>query len=108
MPVFPSQYANVGGIMRIKSRSVNVTADTVTYTFNPDNGASPTSGLILVYLVDLPAGTTTTLPVVFSMAGQAANLTLAGGANATVADVPNPGVFLVFYDRSANVLQLIQ
>ena len=59
------------------------------------------------YLTDLPEGTTETLPVRFVMAGNTVNVTLAGGANATVANFPNPGVFLVFYDRIDNILQLI-
>jgi hypothetical protein len=41
------------------------------------------------------------------MAGNTQNVTLAGGTNATVANFPNPGVFLVFYDRIDNILQLI-
>lgn len=107
MARFPFQYSNINGIPNIKSRKVTVGTETVDFGFNPDWDRNPFRGLLLVYLVDLPEGTTTTLPVRFIMAGNTVNLTLAGGENATVADVPNPGVFLVFYDRVDNILQLI-
>lgn len=107
MARFPFQYSNINGIPRIRSRKVTVSTDTVDYGFNPDWDRNPFSGLLLVYLTDLPEGTTETLPVRFIMAGNTQNVTLAGGANATVANFPNPGVFLVFYDRVDNILQLI-
>lgn len=107
MAKFPAQYSNINGIPNIKSRRVTVGTETVDFGFNPDWDRNPFRGLLLVYLVDLPSGTTDTLPVRFVMAGNTVNLTLAGGANATVADVPNPGIFLVFYDRVDNILQLI-
>lgn len=107
MARFPQQYSNINGLPNIKSRKVTVGTETVDFGFNPDWDRNPFRGLLLVYLVDLPEGTTDTLPVRFVMAGNTVNLTLAGGDNATVADVPNPGVFLVFYDRIDNILQLI-
>lgn len=107
MARFPYQYSNINGIPRVKSRKVTVNADTVDYGFNPDWDRNPFSGLLLVYLTDLPVGTTATLPVRFNMAGNTTNVTVAGGDNATVADLPNPGVFLVFYDRIDNILQLV-
>lgn len=107
MAKFPYQYSNINGIPRIKARRVTVNTDTVDYGFNPDWDRNPFSGILIVYLTDLPEGTTETLPVRFNMAGNTLNVTLAGGTNATVADLPNPGVFLVFYDRIDNILQLI-
>lgn len=107
MARFPQQYSNINGIPRIKSRGVTVTTETVDYRFSPDWDRNPFSGLLLVYLTDLPDGTTDTLPVRFIMAGNTMNVTSAGGENVTVADLPNPGVFLVFYDRVDNMLQLI-
>ena len=107
MARFPYQYSNINGIPRIKARRVTVNTDTVDYGFNPDWDRNPFSGILIVYLTDLPEGTTETLPVRFNMAGNTLNVTLAGGTNATVADLQNPGVFLVFYDRIDNILQLI-
>ena len=107
MARFPYQYSNINGIPRLKARGVTVSTETVDYRFNPDLDRNPFSGLLLVYLTDLPEGTTETLPVRFVMAGNTMNVTEAGGTNITVADLPNPGVFLVFYDRVDNILQVI-
>ena len=107
MAKFPYQYSNINGLPRIRSRKVTVNTDTVDYGSNPDWDRNAFSGLLLIYLTDLPTGTTDTLPVRFIMAGNTQQVTLAGGANATVADLPNPGVFLVFYDRVDNILQVI-
>ena len=64
--------------------------------------------LILVYISEpIPEGTTTTLPIQLSMAGITSNLTVAGGANVTVATLPGVGIYLVYFDRWADTLQLV-
>jgi hypothetical protein len=74
----------------------------------PDWDRNPFRGLILVNIADeIPEGTTTTLPIIFTMAGNNSNVTVAGGDNLTVADFGGTGVYLVYYDRLSNVLQLI-
>jgi hypothetical protein len=80
----------------------------VDFKFRPDFDRRPFRGLILVYLSEeIPTGTTTTLPIRFSMAGTTSNVTLAGGDNLTVADLLGVGVYLLYYDRMADTLQLI-
>lgn len=107
MANFPFQYVNINGIPTVESRTVTVTETAVNFGFRPDFTSRPFRGLLLVYISEaVPEGTTTTLPVTFTMAGNTANLTEAGGANVTIADLP-VGVYLVYYDRYANVLQLI-
>ena len=108
MAVWPFQYINQRGIPTIKTQGVTVSATSVDFKFNPDWDRRPFRGLLLVYLADeIPTGTTTTLPVRFSMAGTTSNLTTAGGANVTVADLPGVGVYLVYYDRFSDTLQLL-
>ena len=107
MAVFPMQYSNINGIPNIKSRKVTVTDTAVNFGFRPDFDRNPFRGLLLVYLTEVPTGTATTLTVELTMAGNSTPLTLPGGTVATLADVPTPGVFLVFYDRIDNILQLI-
>ena len=108
MARFPFQYVNINGIPTIESRSVTVNADTVDFKFNPDWDRRPFRGLLLVYLSEaIPEGTTTTLPIRFSMAGTTSNVTVAGGGNLTVADLPGVGVYLVYYDRMTDTLQLL-
>lgn len=108
MARFPYQYININGIPTIEVRKISVTDTSVDFQFNPDFDRNPFRGLLLVYLSEaIPTGTTTTLPVRFAMAGNTQTLTSAGGTEVTVADLQGVGVYLVYYDRYANVLQLV-
>lgn len=108
MARFPYQYININGIPTIESRRVTVTDTAVDFQFNPDFDGTPFRGLLLVYLPEpIPTGTTTTLPVTFTMAGNTQPLTFAGGEAVTVADFGAIGVHIVYYDRFAGLLQLI-
>ena len=108
MATFPFQYTNIRGIPTIKARSVSVSETSVDFKFNPDWNSRPFRGLLLVYLAEaIPEGTTGTLPIRFSMAGTTSNVTLPGGANLTVAQVTGTGIYLVYYDRMADTLQLL-
>ena len=108
MAKFPWQYTNINGIPTIKTQTVTVSDTAVTFKFAPDFDGRPFRGLILVYISEaIPEGTTTTLPIQFSMAGTTSNVTVAGGAAVTVADLPGVGIYLVYFDRWADTLQLI-
>ena len=108
MARWPFQYVNINGIPTIEARSIAVTDTSVDFKFNPDWDRRPFRGLILVYLPEeIPTGTTTTLPIRFSMAGTTSNVTVAGGDNLTVADLPGVGVYLLYYDRFSDILQLL-
>ena len=108
MARFPYQYCNINGLPTIKTQTVSVSDTAVTFKFAPDFDGRPFRGLILVYISEaIPTGTTTTLPIQFSMAGTTSNVTVAGGATVTVADLPGVGIYLVYFDRWADTLQLI-
>lgn len=108
MATFPRQYVNINGIPTVKAQNVVVSDTTVDFKFNPDWDRRPFRGLLLVYLSEaIPEGTTTTLPIRFSMAGVTSNVTVAGGDNLTVADLPGVGVYLVYYDRFTDILQIL-
>lgn len=108
MATFPRQYVNINGIPTVKSQNVIVSDTSVDFKFNPDWDRRPFRGLLLVYLSEaIPEGTTTTLPIRFSMAGTTSNVTIAGGDNLTVADLPGVGVYLVYYDRFTDILQIL-
>ena len=108
MAKFPWQYVNINGIPTIKTQTVVVSDTAVTFKFAPDFDGRPFRGLILVYISEaIPTGTTATLPIQFSMAGTTSNVTVAGGAAITVADLPGVGIYLVYFDRWADTLQLI-
>ena len=108
MAKFPWQYTNINGIPSIKTQTVTVSDTAVTFKFAPDFDGRPFRGLILVYISEaIPEGTTATLPIQFSMAGTTSNITFAGGANVTVADLPGVGIYLVYFDRWADTLQML-
>ena len=108
MARFPFQYININGIQTLEVRRISVTETSVDFQFRPDFDSNPFRGILLVYVPEaIPTGTTDTLPIRFSMAGNTQNLTTAGGADVTVANFDGVGVYLVYYDRYANILQLI-
>lgn len=99
---------NLNGIPTIEARSITVSTTSVDFKFNPDWDRRPFRGLILVYLPEeIPTGTTTTLPIRFSMAGITSNVTVVGGDNLTVADLPGVGVYLLYFDRYSDILQVL-
>lgn len=108
MARFPFQYINLNGIPTLEVRRITVSETSVDFQFRPDFDTNPFRGLLLIYVPEaIPEGTTTTLPIRFSMAGNTQNITTTGRANLTVADFDGVGVYLVYYDRFANILQLI-
>jgi len=108
MAKFPFQYVNINGIPTIETRGINVTDTSVDFKFQPDWDRNPFRGLLLINISEaIPTGTTTTLPIRFSMSGVTSNVTVAGGGNLTVADLPGTGVYLIYYDRFSDILQMI-
>lgn len=101
---------NVGGIPALRSLSVNVGTTDVKIAFNNHrNVGRPFRGLMIVNLAQaIPAGTTDTLPIVFtSDGGNDVNLTTYNGENVTVADITGTGIYLCWYESQTNTLQLL-
>ena len=51
--------------------------------------------------------TNTTLPILFSSNEFTQPLTLVGGDAATGADISAIGIYIIYYDKNANLMQLI-
>lgn len=101
---------NVNGIPCLRSTAVTVNTTEVRFDFNSHrNVGRPFVGVIAVQLAQaIPAGTATTLPIVFTTeGGNAANLTTYGGGNVTVADIAGTGVYLVWVDSQSGAVQLL-
>lgn len=101
---------NVNGIPALSSLSVNVTATQVAFDFNNHrNVGAPFRGLIIVRLNQaIPAGTTDTLPIVFtSGGGNAQELRGFNGDQVVVSDIAGTGIYLVWFESSTNTLQLL-
>ena len=101
---------NQSGIPALRSLSVTVGTNDVRFEFNNHrNVGRPFRGLLVVNLAQLiPAGTTDTLPIVFtSGGGNVANLTTFNGTPVTVADIAGTGIYLAWYESSTDTLQLL-
>lgn len=98
------------GIPTVSSNNVTVGTTQVAFDFNnhPTIG-QPFRGLVIVRLNQpIPAGSTTTLPIVFTSDNtNTVNLVGFNGDNITVADIPGTGIYLIFVDSQSNTVNLI-
>ena len=67
----------------------------------------PVGYLTIRLATPIPADAKTTLPITLTLNGTTRDLTLYDGTPATVAELIDGGVFLVFNDRINGILQLI-
>lgn len=105
----PFYFANRGGVPKIDVQSVNVTDTRVEFTL-PNNAFRflPENGLVLIRIgIAIPTGTTATLPVTFVANDSSQAVTDVGAAEVTAADIPSTGVYLFFYDKTGNQMQLL-
>lgn len=101
---------NQSGIPTLRSLSVSVGTTDVRFDFNNHrNVGRPFRGLLIVNLAQIiPAGTTDTLPIVFtSGGGNVASVTTFNGDQVTVADIPGTGIYIFWYESQTDSLQLL-
>ena len=101
---------NQSGIPALRSLSVTVGTNDVRFDFNNHrNVGRPFRGLLVINLAQvIPAGTTATLPIVFtSGGGSVANLTTFNGDPVTVADITGTVIYLAWYESTTDSLQLL-
>lgn len=103
---YPFNFANRNGIPMLESTSVETTTTNVVINipnraFRFLNG----TGLILFRLNTEIADAT--LPILFSSNEFTQPLTLIGGTAATGSDFSAVGVYLIYYDKNSNLMQLI-
>ena len=103
---YPFNFANRNGIPMIES--ISVTTDTTNVVISIPNRAFRFlngTGLILFRLnTEI---TNTTLPIIFSSNEFTQALTIAGGTGATGTDISEVGIYLIYYDKNSNLMQLI-
>lgn len=106
---YPFNFSNRRGIPLIETSSINVTDDNVV--INIPNRAFRwlnDKGVILLRLNQvIPDGTTGTLPVLFSSNNFTQPLTNVGGTAITAAQILGAGVYMIYYDKNANLMQLL-
>lgn len=105
---YPINFANIRGIPMIASSNVEVTTDNVIITIprRAFRGLA-SSGFIAFRLTQpLPTGGAA-LPIVIQSNDFAQALTVVGGTAATGAQMPGVGVYLIWYDKCSNLMQLL-
>lgn len=105
---YPFNFANRNGIPMIESSNVTVTDTNVVINipnraFRFLNG----TGLILFRLNTAIPEDAATLPILFSSNNFTQPLTLVGGTAATAEQMNNPGVYLIYYAKGSNLMQLM-
>lgn len=101
--VIPFNKNGTFGISSVGTPTVTSTDVTLHFDEHPFINA-PYNGMLIVEITTVPA--TSTLPVFFQ-AGNGAKVavTKGGGVPLTAADIQQTGFYLLFYDRSRDILQ---
>ena len=105
---YPFNFANRNGFPMIESTNITVNTDNVVIgipkrAFRFLNG----NGVILFRLNTALPDNAGTLPILFASNEFTQPLTLVGGTSATAEQLNGAGVYLIYYDKSANLLQLM-
>jgi hypothetical protein len=105
---FPNNFSNLRGIPMIASISVEVTATNVVIGIpkRAFRGLAD-SGIIAFRLNQEIPTAGASLPVMISSNEFTQTLTVLGGASATGTEISSVGVYLVWYDKCANTMQLL-
>ena len=105
---FPYNFINRMGIPLIESANVTVTDDNAVITIADRSFRwLNQKGTILFRLnQEIPAAGAT-LPVIFQSNEYTQPLTNVGGAAITGANLPGAGVYFIYYDKDANLMQLL-
>ena len=103
-----NRITNQGGIPYLRTTNTTVGTTAVDLALGSNRRPLP-DGYFTVRISDaIPAGTTTTLPITLTRNGQTKSLTLFDGTPVTVAElIGGTGVFEVFFDEDAGILQLM-
>lgn len=105
---YPFNFANRRGIPMVESTSVTVNTDNVTITLpNRTFRWLNDKGIILFRLNQSIPSSASSLPILFSSNDFTQPLTNLGGADVTQATMESTGVYLIYYDKGANLMQLL-
>lgn len=97
---------NTDGVPYLATTGVTVGTEAVDFSLG--FRSIKRAGYLTLRISDaIPAGTTGTLPVRFTLNGQTRTLTSFGGVAVTAADLTGAGVISVFYDWFDGILQVM-
>ena len=105
---YPVNFSNVRGIPMIASTSVEVTDTNVVIDIprRAFRGLAESGVVAFKLNQETPAGGAA-LPVLFSSADYTQSLSVLGNAAATGSDITAVGIYLIWYDKNANTMQLL-
>lgn len=103
---YPFNFANRNGIPMIESSSVEVTDTNVVINI-PDRAFRFLNGTGLILFRLNTEITNTSLPIIFSSNNFTQPLTIVGGSPATGTNIAGVGIYLIYYAKNANVMQLL-
>jgi hypothetical protein len=105
---YPFNFSNRRGIPMIESTSVTTTDTNVVINLpNRVFRQLNDKGIILFRLNQAIPTAAESLPIVFSSNDFTQPLTNLGGADVTGATLESVGVYLIYYDKGANLMQLL-
>jgi len=103
---YPFNFANRNGIPMLESSSVEVTDTNVVINI-PDRAFRFLNGTGMILFRLNTEITNTALPIIFSSNNFTQSLTVVGGTNATGTNMAGVGIYLIYYDKNSNLMQLL-
>ena len=103
---YPFNFANRNGIPMLESSSVTVNDTNVVINI-PDRAFRFLNGTGIILFRLNTEITNDTLPIIFSSNNFTQSLTIVGGANATGTNISGVGIYLIYYDKNSNLMQLL-
>lgn len=102
---YPFNFANRNGIPMIESTNVTTTDTNVVINI-PNRAFRFLNGTGLI-LFRLNTEITETLPIIFASNEFTQPLTIVGGDAATSTNMSGVGIYLIYYAKDANLMQLV-
>ena len=104
----PLRYANRNGFPCLESTGATLSTTALTYNFNRHPFVNNYFyGGFYVKLSDTPTAPSTAVPVIFTTAGGNATAVLDKSGTAVTTATIADGIYLAFYDRDSDKLQLL-
>ena len=103
---YPFNFANRNGIPMLESTSVNTDTTNVIITI-PNRAFRFLNGTGLILFRLNTEITNTALPILFQSNDFTQPLTIVSGAEATGTNMSDIGVYIIYYDKSSNLMQLV-
>lgn len=103
---YPFNFANRNGIPMLESSSVEVTDTNVVINI-PNRAFRFLNGTGIILFRLNTEITNTALPIIFSSNSFTQPLTVVGGTGATGTNIADVGVYLIYYDKNSNLMQLL-